>query len=155
LNIIAEVKGKKERLKEIEKIVHSETISSQEDILELLIDKGFHISKATLSRDIKKLKLMKVHDEDYRYLYVHPDMTKAKTEKQYPVVDGSSTIEFSGNFAIIKTRPGYAMGIASDIDRHYTDEIIGTIAGDDTILVFPRDGYSKMQILNVLRKILK
>jgi transcriptional regulator of arginine metabolism len=149
------VKAKKERLIEIEKIVRTGTISNQGDILELLINKGFHISKATLSRDIKKLKLMKVHDEDYRYLYVHPDMTKSETEKQYPVTEGSSTIEFSGNFAIIKTCPGYAMGIAFDIDKHDTNEIVGTIAGDDTILVFPRDGYSKIQILNALRKILK
>jgi transcriptional regulator of arginine metabolism len=155
LNIITKVKAKKERLKEIEKIVQTEAISSQEDILKLLISNGFEISKATLSRDIKKLKLIKIHDVDNRYLYVLPNKTEPKREKQHSIVGEDSTIEFSGNFAVIKTRPGYAMGIASDIDKHYVDEIVGTIAGDDTILVFPRDGYSKVQILSVLEKFLK
>jgi transcriptional regulator of arginine metabolism len=149
------MKAKNERLKEIEKIIRTEAISCQDELHKLLIDKGLSLSQATLSRDIKRLRLIKVCDEENRYLYVLPDMKKPKTAKQHSAAGSGSTIEFSGNFAVIKTRPGYAMGIASDIDDYYTDEIIGTIAGDDTILVIPRDGYSKTQILNVLEKFLK
>jgi transcriptional regulator of arginine metabolism len=144
------MKIKGERLKEIEKIIRTEIISCQEDLHKLLKDKGFNISQATLSRDIKSLKIMKAHDEKNRYLYVLPDMAKPKTTRRYSAMDSGSRVEFSGNFAVIKTRPGYAMGIASDIDNYSTDEIVGTIAGDDTILVIPRDGYSKKQILNAL-----
>jgi transcriptional regulator of arginine metabolism len=55
-------------------------------------------------------------------------------------------LEFSGNLAVIKTRPGYAMGIASDIDASAPQEILATVAGDDTILVIPREGYSRESI---------
>jgi len=66
-----------------------------------------------------------------------------------------SVIEFSGNLAVIKTRPGYAMGLASDIDVNVPDEILGTIAGDDTILVIPREGYTRTQVKEALARVLK
>ena len=59
-------------------------------------------------------------------------------------------IEFSGNLAVVKTRPGYAMGIASDIDSHAPSEILATIAGDDTILVIPRNGVSQEKVIAAL-----
>ena len=58
--------------------------------------------------------------------------------------------EFSGNLAVVKTRPGYAMGIASDIDSHAPSEILATIAGDDTILVIPRNGVSQEKVIAAL-----
>ena len=149
------MKTKDNRLKEIEKIVRTEAITCQEDLHKSLVSRGINISQATLSRDIKSLRIIKLHDEKKRYLYVLPDMTKSKMAKPTLDVKFSPTIEFSGNFAVIKTRPGYAMGIASDIDEYVNNEIIGTIAGDDTILVIPRDGYSKMQIINALEKYIK
>jgi transcriptional regulator of arginine metabolism len=70
-----------------------------------------------------------------------------------PVTTASETkepdrlkIEFSGDLAIIKTLPGYAMAIAFEIDQQNPQEIAGTIAGDDTILVIPREGYSREQV---------
>ncbi|MDR2384742.1 MAG: ArgR family transcriptional regulator [Tannerella sp.] len=149
------MKKKRERLKEIEKIIRTEAISSHEDLYKSLENKGFSISRATLSRDIKSLRIVKTFDEKNRYLYVLPNMVKPKVIKQHSAIDSGSIVEFSGNLAVIKTRPGYAMGIASDIDNYYTDEIIGTIAGDDTILVIPREGYSKTQILNALERFIK
>jgi transcriptional regulator of arginine metabolism len=149
------MKKRRERLEEIEKIIRAKTVSSYDSLRKSLMDKGFYTSQATLSRDVKSLKIIKTFDEKQRQLYVLPDKTKSKTAKQESSVDSGSIVEFSGNFAVIKTRPGYAMGIASDIDSYYTDEIIGTIAGDDTILVIPRDGYSKTQILKVLEKFIK
>ncbi|MDR2148352.1 MAG: ArgR family transcriptional regulator [Tannerella sp.] len=146
------MKAKNDRQREIEQIVRTEAITCQEDLHKSLENRGIYISQATLSRDVKNLKIIKIHDDKNRYLYVLPDMTKQRMTKQNPEVKIGSTIEFSGNFAVIKTRPGYAMGIASDIDESTGDEIIGTLAGDDTILVIPRDGYSKTQIINALEK---
>jgi transcriptional regulator of arginine metabolism len=66
---------------------------------------------------------------------------------------GFLSLDFSGNLAVIRTRPGYAMGIASDIDKRSPNAILGTIAGDDTILLIPREGFSRMQIIDTLKEL--
>lgn len=136
---------KEERLQVICNILRRETIRSQDDLLKSLYDKGYHITQATMSRDIKQLKIIKKHDGDDLYLYSLPEATANETGVPKPL-----RIEFSGNLAVIKTRPGYAMGIASEIDADASGEILGTIAGDDTILVIPREGYSREQITAAL-----
>ena len=68
--------------------------------------------------------------------------------------NGFIGIEFSGNIAVIKTRPGYASSLAYDIDDHNFDEIIGTIAGDDTIMLVIREGYSRQNVTDTLRQII-
>lgn len=145
--------GKKQRLKAIENIVRTEVIRSQDDLQKSLIDKGFEVTQATLSRDIKQLKIVKTHDGDERYVYTLPDSVIQDSRLPAALLD-ESIVEFSGNLAVIKTRPGYAMGIASDIDEHVPDEILGTIAGDDTILVIPREGYTRVQVRNALARFL-
>jgi transcriptional regulator of arginine metabolism len=117
------------------------------------LDKGFKVTQATLSRDMKLLKIVKTHDGADRYVYTLPDMVIQEPRLPAALLD-KSRVEFSGNLAVIKTRPGYAMGIASDIDEHAPDEILGTIAGDDTILVIPREGYARVQIQNALARFL-
>ena len=146
--------AKKQRLSLIEDIIRKEEIRSQEDLQRSLIDKGFDATQATLSRDIRQLKIVKAQDSKSRYVYVLPDM--ATPDPRLPtVLLEKSTVEFSGNLAVIKTRPGYAMGIASDIDEHAPEVILGTIAGDDTILVIPREGYSRVQVKEALSRFLK
>lgn len=109
----------------------------------------FRLHKLLWSRDIKQLKVAKVHDANGDYVYCLPDYSALiqpkKTQTQH-----HPNIEFSGNLAVVKTRPGYAMGIASDIDTHAPHEILGTIAGDDTILIIPREGISRDRIVKAL-----
>mgnify|MGYP001529685879 FL=1 len=140
---------KKERLDAICRIIQTEKIGNQEELLKQLENSGFQVTQATLSRDIKQLKVIKVHDGDGNYVYRLPDysalMQPVKEQTQY-----HPNIEFSGNLAVVKTRPGYAMGIASDIDTHAPCEILGTIAGDDTILIIPREGISRDKIVKAL-----
>ncbi len=140
---------KKERLDAICRIIQSNKIGSQEELLKELEYNGFQATQATLSRDIKQLKVVKIHDEKGNYAYHLPNyssfMQSAKEQTHH-----HPNIEFSGNLAVVKTRPGYAMGIASDIDTHAPHEIIGTIAGDDTILIIPREGISRDKIIKAL-----
>lgn len=115
-----------------------------------LLESGFSVTQSTLSRDIRQLKIAKIHDEEGNYTYRLPDYpvyAPTRTEPLRP-----STIEFSGNLAVIKTRPGYAMGIASDIDTFSPYEILGTIAGDDTILIIPREGISREKVIDALSR---
>ena len=146
--------AKKQRLSTIEKIIRTEVIRSQDDLQKSLINKGFDVTQATLSRDIRQLKIVKTHDSKEHYVYILPDMTMVEPRLPTGLLD-ESVVEFSGNLAVIKTRPGYAMGLASDIDEHVPEEILGTIAGDDTILVIPREGYSRVQVKEALARVLK
>ena len=145
--------AKKQRLSLIEDIINKENIRSQDDLQKALIDRGFNVTQATLSRDIRQLKIVKTHDSEGRYVYNLPDTTMPDPRLPTGLLE-KSTIEFSGNLAVIKTRPGYAMGLASDIDEHAPNEILGTIAGDDTILVIPREGYVQTQIKQALARFL-
>ena len=143
--------AKKQRLSVIENILRTEVIRSQDDLQRSLTDRGFEVTQATLSRDVRQLKIDKIRDSEGRYEYILPE--KSVKETRLPAsLFNESTVEFSGNLAVIKTRPGYAMGIASDIDKHAPNEILGTIAGDDTILVIPREGYTQIQVREALTK---
>jgi transcriptional regulator of arginine metabolism len=149
------INERKQRLTVIENIIRTEVIRNQEDLQNSLLDKGIEVTQATLSRDIKQLKIVKIHDSEDHYVYVLPDMPAVFPEKTVSALLEKSSIKFSGNLAIIKTRPGYAMSIASEIDRHAPKEILGTIAGDDTILVIPYEGYTRAQVRNALKQFLK
>lgn len=146
--------AKKQRLSAIENILRSEIIRSQDDLQKSLINKGFEVTQATLSRDVRQLKIVKTHQREGFYRYILPDMASSELLLPTPLIE-VSTIAFSGNLVVIKTHPGYAMGIASEIDKRSIEEILGTIAGDDTILVIQREGYSRLQIKDALSRILK
>jgi transcriptional regulator of arginine metabolism len=156
LNKYTTMSTKQQRLEAICQIIQSEAIRNQEELLKHLEMQGFQFTQATLSRDIKHLKIAKAHDGADNYVYTLPDQIRVPgAGNQGRVLDtkpatGYRNIEFSGNLAVLKTRPGYAMGIASDIDAKAPREILGTIAGDDTILLIPREGISREGVIKAL-----
>ncbi|MCC8094438.1 MAG: arginine repressor [Tannerellaceae bacterium] len=145
---------KKERWETICHIIATEEVGNQEELLNRLNDYGFSITQATLSRDIKQLQIVKVHNGNDNYVYKLPAQVIAvkreNSQESYPL-----GIKFSGNLAVVKTRPGYAMGIASDIDRQAAREILGTIAGDDTILVILQEGSDRKQVADALSRFIQ
>ncbi|WP_430810627.1 MULTISPECIES: arginine repressor [unclassified Carboxylicivirga] len=147
------MKIKAKRLIAIKQIISTQKVSSQEELVVLLEAEGYKITQATLSRDLKYLKVAKVPDVETGYKYIVPEATQrqdeAPVQEEFPV-SGVESIEFSGHLAIIKTRPGFANGIASVIDSHGPYEILGSIAGDDTILLISREGVSKSDVINAL-----
>jgi transcriptional regulator of arginine metabolism len=155
------MKTKKDRLSAILELVRQHSFSNQEDILQRLHKKGFEITQATLSRDIKQLKIVKLPDTSGNYTYVvsakNPYSKKVSTEESGNELTkkGFISIHFSGNLGVIKTRPGYASVIASDIDGKAFRSIMGTIAGDDTILLIPQEKAKRQEILNDLAGIIQ
>lgn len=145
------MKIKDRRLNLITEIIQEQRIESQDELKNKLAESGFEITQATLSRDIRQLKLVKVPDADGLYSYALPLDTNLATDSP-AAKEQSQGIEFSGNLAVLRTRPGYAMGIAFDIDSHGLPEILATVAGDDTILVIPREGYSREEVIKALDK---
>ena len=124
-------------------IIAKEEIETQNHLLEALSRHGIKTTQATLSRDLRALRISKVPGEGY----VIP------TEGHSVFTDlsaGALRIQFSGNLAVIKTRPGLASAVASLIDHHMIYPVIGTIAGDDTILLIVRAGVSSDDVLDAL-----
>lgn len=148
------MKIKTQRLNAIIQIIASSKVGSQEELLIMLEKEGFSTTQATLSRDLKSLKVAKQPDQDGGYMYVLPESGAEQPEDEssfdeFPL-SGLVSMEFSGNLAVIKTRPGFANGLGSVIDSHGPYEILGTIAGDDTILIIAREGISSDEVVNAL-----
>ncbi|HJX70662.1 MAG TPA: hypothetical protein VJ346_01885 [Bacteroidales bacterium] len=140
-----------ERLLTIKSIIATRKVSSQEELLSLLDKKGMNYTQATLSRDLKFLKVNKISDPGKGYVYELPDQHLISNEiaETYAAL-GFVSIQFANKLGVIKTLPGYASSIASLIDKSNPFEIIGTIAGDDTILLIPQENVTEKDIINSL-----
>ena len=154
------MKSKNSRLDAIKMIISSKELGSQDELLQELIKEGYSLTQATLSRDLKQLKVAKAATMNGNYVYVLPNntmykrMTELHSATEMMMYNGFISIDFSANLAVIKTRPGYASSLAYDIDNHNFNEILGTIAGDDTILLVMREGCSHTGLKNALSLII-
>lgn len=147
--------NKKIRQAAIIELIRNHVIANQDNLLDMLLQKGFAVTQATLSRDMKELKIIKTLTADGLYQYRLSDYVQAlKPDTSQLTAFGFIGIEFSGQLAVVKTRPGYAMSIAAEIDSKATETIIGTVAGDDTVLLILREGISRQTVLNSLSQII-
>jgi len=148
------MRNRVQRQLEIRKIISKGTVHSQEELLNTLKGKGYELTQATLSRDLKFLQVAKVPHPVNGYIYIIPEneqgeVNKAEARINY-LADGVRELQFSGNLAVMKTLPGYAGSIAVVIDGSHIWEILGTLAGDDTILIILREGVSKSDLRDAL-----
>lgn len=156
------MKNRKKRVEVIVELIRSKCIPSQEELARLLAERGFNVTQATLSRDLKMLHTTKVPTDRGTYAYVLPDSNSLKDkllavgqlEMNANYQSGFVSLEFSGNIAVIKTRNGYASGLAYDIDMSRAPEILGTIPGTDTIFAVLREGLTREQALEVMGRFL-
>jgi len=150
------MKIKNNRLEALRLIISSQQLGSQEELLNALQKEGFKLTQATLSRDLKQLKVAKAATMGGNYVYVLPNESMYKrvstpsSVREMMQMPGFMSINFSGNMAVIKTRPGYASSIAWNIDNSNIPEILGTIAGADTIFVVTKEGVRKDDVVNSL-----
>lgn len=146
---------KKNRLRIIKKLIKENKIDSQEKLLDLLIAENFSITQATLSRDLKLLKVSKVSDgsKGYYYSLLEEELQKVSEDKYIMDINrGFLSINFSGNIGVIRTFSGHANTVALALDTLEIDEIIGTVAGDDTVLIIMQEGLSSSDFLKKLRE---
>ena len=142
-----------QRLLAIRRIIEKNAIGSQEELVKKLERAGFELTQATLSRDLKFLRVGKVPDKKRGYVYMIPgdlqDAEQPPGEGVFPL-NGFISMDFAHNMTLIRTKPGYANSIASAIDELNAYEILGTVAGDDTILLIPREGIGREDVKNTL-----
>lgn len=153
------MKTKNNRLETLRMIISSQELGSQEELLSALQKEGFQLTQATLSRDLKQLKVAKASSMSGNYVYVLPNDTMYKRistpskVREMMEVPGFVSINFSGNMGVIKTRPGYASAIAWNIDGSDIPQIIGTIAGDDTIFIVIKEGVHHKEVISALSNV--
>ena len=150
------MKSKKDRLETLRLIISSQEMGNQEELLAALRKEGYVVTQATLSRDLKQLKVAKAATMRGNYIYVLPNVTMYKRVstpaqvKEMMQVPGFLSIHFSGTMGVIKTRPGYASSIAYNIDASHISCILGTIAGDDTIFIVVAEGTQQKDVVSAL-----
>ena len=147
---------KNNRLEALRLIISSQQLGSQDELLNALQKEGFKLTQATLSRDLKQLKVAKAATMGGNYVYVLPNETMYKrvsspaSVREMMRMSGFVSANFSGNIGVIKTRPGYASSIAWHIDNSDIPMILGTIAGDDTIFIVLKEGYTHQEVIDEL-----
>lgn len=135
-------------------IIDRNVIETQEELAEKLKEQGMDVTQATVSRDIKELKLIKVMAEDGRYKYAPLSQGESMVSNRLLTVFSQSlvTCDYANNIVVIKTLPGMAQAAASAIDSLKQSEILGTIAGDDTIMIVCRAEKLAEELVNRLSR---
>jgi len=131
---------KKDRHAKIVELIRKYDLETQEELAEKLRQDGYDVTQATVSRDIRELKLSKVPLGDGRQKYVLLREAHGEMSDKYVRVlqEGMSSMGMAQSFLVVKTVPGMAMAVAAALDAMHMKEIVGTIAGDDTIMLAVR-----------------
>lgn len=154
-------KTRADRLQKIREILESMRVESQAELLLMLEQQGYACTQATLSRDFRQLHVVKRRLPSGKKYYA---VQKQREQNYQIVVERSNTIApnlpipgfrsiaFSGNMAVIKTLPGYASSVAYHIDECELTEILGTIAGDDTVFCVIQEGAIPIELIHKLEE---
>lgn len=137
-------------------IIKEYRINSQEMLLEHLRDEGFSVTQATLSRDLKLLKVGKISEGSDGYYYTLPTEEELRENQRNYAQDlrrGFISMEFSGSVAVVRTLTGHADTVGIALDNIGIRQILGTVAGDDTVIVVLRENTSPNDVRRQLREL--
>ena len=144
---------KTQRFATIRKIIRNKLISSQEELIARLRECGVEITQSTLSRDLKYMNVAKVPHKEKGYIYVLPNTVQHDANVSSNISDSITSRTFSGNLGVLKTKSGYASAISVPIDNLDSPDILGTIAGDNTVLLILREDANRSHIIESLVRI--
>ena len=132
---------KYKRQKKILELIAEYDIETQDDLIERLRESGYDVTQATVSRDIRELKLVKtvMPDRRYRYEVAQYEGIEISTKYRNIIKETVIKVDYVGNTVVLRTYTGMAQAAAAAVDGMGWDEIVGTLAGDDTIFILMRD----------------
>ena len=149
---------KKARQEKILELIAKYEIETQDELIEFLEQEGYNVTQATISRDIRELDLVKVTMPDGAYKYVVSHVSKKDSRQSglltHPVVDTVISVVCAQNIIVMKTTPGMAQAVAISVDRIPDREILGCVAGDDTILIVTSDNETAETVAARLKRLL-
>ena len=145
------------RHEKIKELIQQYDIDTQEELASRLNEAGYKVTQATVSRDIRALKMMKVTGKDGKSRYVILQELPTELGEKYTRVlhDALLTIDQGQNILVIRTVPGMAMGVAAALDALNWEEILGSIAGDDTVMCVARTLEEASSVAERLKSILQ
>ena len=148
---------KKVRLGKIIEIIEKHDVETQEELAAYLREAGYDVTQATVSRDIRELKLSKIPTGDGRQKYVVLKQDDTRMGDKYIRVlsDGFMSMDMAQNILVIKTVAGMAMAVAAAIDAIKFKEIVGCIAGDDTIMMAVRTVEETQNLMNKIHAMIE
>ena len=143
------------RQKKILEIITRYHIETQDDLIERLLMEGFSVTQATVSRDIRELQLNKVMTSKGNYRYVAPKKEEmvAGMKINAALVDSIISVDYAQNLVVIHTMPGLAGAAASAIDAMNMSVVLGTLAGDDTVMIVMRDSNAAAQFCGEIKQL--
>ena len=146
---------KVKRHAEIIELINKYEIDTQEELTKRLQDAGFKVTQATVSRDIRELKLTKVSGDNGKQKYVVLQSTESDLYDKYVQVlrTGFLSMDKAQNILVIKTVAGMAMAVAAALDELHISGIVGSIAGDDTIMCAVRDNEEIVRVMEQIKKL--
>ncbi len=144
------------RQSKIIELINKYDIETQEDLAERLMKDGYNVTQATVSRDIRELKLTKVAVDGGRQKYIVLQKTEPGMSEKYTRVlrDGFVSMDMAQNIMVVKTVPGMAMAVAAALDALQMNSIVGCIAGDDTVMCAIRTTEETIQVMEKLSKLI-
>lgn len=148
------MKKRSTRLEAVKNLIKTRQIESQTVLLELLQNEGFEVTQATLSRDLKLLKVGKIPDDKKGYIYTLAAEDETHTEHLYSqdFLRGYTSIRYSGNTVVIKTHSGHSNTVAEALDCLAVEGVLGTLAGDNCIFVCLEENVSGERFLQNLKE---
>ena len=147
---------KRNRHDKIIEIIATNVVETQEQLAALLKDAGYDVTQATVSRDIRQMKLTKQATEDGRYKYVYTTADSDVMQDKYVSVlkAGYVSMDVAQNLLVIKTVSGMAMALAAAIDALDFPQVVGCIAGDDTIMIAIKSNEEAKEVMEELRSLM-
>ena len=146
---------KSKRQQKILELIETYDITTQEELISRLNEAGYVATQATISRDIRELKLVKAMMVDGMYKYVHPTKRETPAPRfNSALAESVLRIDSAGNIIVIRTYPGMAQPVASCIDAIGNADVLGCVGGDDTVIVVIRDPAKAADLCNKIRQML-
>lgn len=148
---------KKRRHEKIIELIGQYEIETQEELADRLREEGYQVTQATVSRDIRELKLSKISGGNGRQKYIAFTREEVHLGDKYIRVlrEGYVSMDLAQNLLIMKTVSGMAMAVAAAVDALKLDEIVGCIAGDNTIMMTMRSESAAAQVMDKLRRMIE
>lgn len=145
---------KQRRLDKILEIISEHDVGTQDELLNLLRQSGFNVTQATISRDIKELRLVKSLSSGGEYIYTTEKTANTNLSNKFDTLLSESTIklDYVMNQIVVKCYAGLANAVCAALDSQHFEGIVGTISGDDTILIIMRDEQHAQNLYGILQK---
>ncbi len=148
---------KKNRHEKIIEIVEKYDVETQDELIEYLRKTGYDVTQATVSRDIRELKLTKVMSEkgSYRYEFPKTNESLGSFKFSHALAESITSVDYAMHTVVVKTFPGMAQAVAVGIDNLHLPVILGCVAGDDTIIIIVRSAEAAADLNTRIKEIIR